>query len=1128
MNHPSLRITALAAVCATVALAVPAGASTSAPTSSSRETMLVLLRGSGAPSSVATARARAVGAQAGVASLVSRLGAVVLARTSVPDTLTVRLSASQAVALAADPLVARVVPNTTIPGPPRPAVVVARHRGPHRRRPRLTGSCGTLRHPQLNPEALRNINDVPGATLGYNGKGVTVAFLADGLQIANADFKRNGAFASAGSPKGSPVITQYRDFSGDGTAAPSPGGEAFLDASSIAAQGNAVYDLSRFVAPSHPLPSGCDIRIVGAAPGATVQALKIFSSGNATTISGFVQAINYAVSHGVSVINESFGSNGFPDTSEDVVRLADEAAVAAGVTVVVSSGDAGINSSIGSPSTDPSVLSVGASTTFRAYQQDAFGGINLPGERGRFIDNNISSLSSGGFAQDAKTVDLVAPGDLNWTLCAPEYSDCAGQHIQLSGGTSESSPLTAGAAADVIQAYRATHGGTSPAPALVMQILTSSATDLASPATQQGAGLLNVGAAVRLALSAPGTTRSARPGGLLASTSQLNLSGSPSAHVTRSVTLTNTSSSVLHVTATARGFVTAGVRGGAILLNPATSSHQPRFRVWSGAQEVYRTVSLSVAHHVARIQLQAAYGYDQQSSLLHVALFSPSGALAGYSNPQGIGDYADVEVARPASGRWTAAFFTVWDGDSSGGSGTSGRIPFTFTQLRLAAVGTATPSVLSLAPGASSSVHYNDVLPAAPGDTSASIVLRTASARAGSHVASIPVTLRTFVAVGANGAHFRGTLTGGNGRAGAPAQTNTYAFTVPAAKRDLDVAIALAANPPRDLLPADQVIAMLVDPSGNVVAYDTNFTATASGEVETRFVDLYRANPIPGIWELVVDWVQPGTGVRTAIPFAGSVEFNQVSVTGALPDAVATTVPTAGASYTLTVHNTGVAPMIVSPDARTASSTAFTLSDLGGVSATQPLPGASNTYYVPTETTSLRIAETATVPATFDASFAPGDPDLSPLVASPNVTESWSTSAASLTYAPPGGVSPGVWNVVQDEIGPYARTGSPSANETTSATATALGFDPAVSSSVPDTVEALTTGTSINPKFIAPGATGSMIVTITPTATVGTVVTGTLFIDGLTPGSNLTSTIGLTAMFTSDLAAIPYTYTVAP
>ena len=281
------------------------------------------------------------------------------------------------------------------------------------------------------------------------------------------------------------------------------------------------YDISTFVNAAHPLPAGCDIKIVGAAPGASILALKVFAEDNDTTTSNFLQAIDYAVAHGAKVINESFGSDDFPDTTLDVVRQADDAAVAAGVTVVVSTGDAGITSTNGSPATDPNVISVGASTTFRGYAQEAFGGINDPKANGKYVDDNISSLSSGGFNQNGRTLDLVAPGDLNWALCGTDVSifdECTDDNgnpspIQMFGGTSESSPLTAGAAADVIQAYASAHGGAYPSPALVKQILTSTATDIHAPATEQGAGLLNVLGAVNLArsIAAPTVTPARAP-----------------------------------------------------------------------------------------------------------------------------------------------------------------------------------------------------------------------------------------------------------------------------------------------------------------------------------------------------------------------------------------------------------------------------------------------------------------------------------------------------------------------------------------------------------------------------------------------------------------------------------------
>ena len=84
-----------------------------------------------------------------------------------------------------------------------------------------------------------------------------------------------------------------------------------------------------------------------------------------------------------------------------------------------------------------------------------------------------------------------------------ECTDNAGNPspIQDFGGTSQSSPLTAGEAALVIQAYRNTHHGANPSPAVVKQIITGTAQDLDHPAFEQGSGLINSLAAVQAAES---------------------------------------------------------------------------------------------------------------------------------------------------------------------------------------------------------------------------------------------------------------------------------------------------------------------------------------------------------------------------------------------------------------------------------------------------------------------------------------------------------------------------------------------------------------------------------------------------------------------------------------------------
>ncbi len=142
--------------------------------------------------------------------------------------------------------------------------------------------------------------------------------MADGVDINNPDFIR---------PDGSHVFFDYQDFSGDGVHDDSGGGEAFGDASSLAAQGNQVYDLSKSL-PNAGLAPGCTFRILGMAPGASLAAIKVFGQFGATE-SGFVRGIDYAVNvDKVDVLSQSFGGIGFPDGAVDPVAMADEAAIA--------------------------------------------------------------------------------------------------------------------------------------------------------------------------------------------------------------------------------------------------------------------------------------------------------------------------------------------------------------------------------------------------------------------------------------------------------------------------------------------------------------------------------------------------------------------------------------------------------------------------------------------------------------------------------------------------------------------------------------------------------------------------------------------------------------------------------
>ncbi|MGH7869143.1 MAG: S8 family serine peptidase, partial [Candidatus Dormibacteraceae bacterium] len=332
-----------------------------------------------------------------------------------------------------------------------------------------------------------------------DGSGVKVGVIADGLDINNSDLQRNGKS----------IVYDYKDFSGYGNDTATNGEEAFLDAGAIAAQGNTTYDLSKFVNRAHPLSAPCNIRIKGVAPGVSLAMFNVIGSSPSFFNSQIVQAIDRAVLvDKVDVLNESFGSNSVPDTTDDVVAIADQNAVAAGVTVVASSGDDGPTNTIVSPASNPGIIAVGGSTTFRVYRQTTRYGTQL--KPGGWLNNNITALSSAGTTQfGPRTVDVVAPGDRGWTPCslAKQFTGCPSidngtpQPIWAAGGTSASAPLTSGTAALVIQAYARTHGGVHPSPALVKQIIVSSATDLNAPADHQGAGLVNTLKAVQLAES---------------------------------------------------------------------------------------------------------------------------------------------------------------------------------------------------------------------------------------------------------------------------------------------------------------------------------------------------------------------------------------------------------------------------------------------------------------------------------------------------------------------------------------------------------------------------------------------------------------------------------------------------
>jgi hypothetical protein len=176
-------------------------------------------------------------------------------------------------------------------------------------------------------------------------------------------------------------------------------------------------------------------------------------------------------------------------------------------------------------------------------------------------------------------------------------------------------------------------------------------------------------------------------------------------------------------------------------------------------------------------------------------------------------------------------------------------------------------------------------------------------------------------------------------------------------------------------------------------------------------------------------------------------------------------------------------------------------------------------YLVPTHTTSLTATATAPAPIYFDFWSVWGDPDVA--------STTGDTATGTFSSNP---VTAGEWAITPFQKGPDGASGVPPVTATTALGATTAAFDPAVKSTTGDFwLQAVNAGAPVNPILVGPGQTGTIPVTITPSGSPGTVVSGTLYVDDLTSASGLAtwnelSTVNVSQA--SDLAALPYQYTI--
>jgi serine protease AprX len=256
----------------------------------------------------------------------------------------------------------------------------------------------------------------------------------------------------------------------------------------------------------------------GVAPGARIIALRVLDNNGGGYTSHVIKAIEFAIANktslGIHVVNLSLGHVIYEPAASDPLVLAVESAVRAGIVVVVSAGNNGVNpvtglvgfGGISSPGNAPSAITVGT--------------VNL-NNTATHADDTIAPYSSRGpswFDGFAKP-DVVAPGH---RLVAPvAQSSKLYQTLPLSrvpesltallglpssslsplrlSGTSMSTGVVSGVVASMLDVQQATFGR-KPTPNAVKAMLQYSALPLdGQPRLAQGAGEVNLLGALRLA-----------------------------------------------------------------------------------------------------------------------------------------------------------------------------------------------------------------------------------------------------------------------------------------------------------------------------------------------------------------------------------------------------------------------------------------------------------------------------------------------------------------------------------------------------------------------------------------------------------------------------------------------------
>jgi serine protease AprX len=231
-----------------------------------------------------------------------------------------------------------------------------------------------------------------------------------------------------------------------------------------------------------------DAQNKGIANGSRIVNVKVGASNGAVDVSQVIAAIDWVVQNrragglNIRVINLSYGTDGVQASQVDPLAHAIESAWRNGIVVVVAAGNTGTTSKVlTNPATDPYVITVGAATL----------------RSGLLTSDRVADYSSVG--SSARRVDVVAPGTSIISLRDPgsnvddAHPDARVDDRYFRGtGTSQAAAVASGAIASLLEARPTL------TPEQVKGVLRSSARPLSSsPASSQGAGMIDLGAAIK-------------------------------------------------------------------------------------------------------------------------------------------------------------------------------------------------------------------------------------------------------------------------------------------------------------------------------------------------------------------------------------------------------------------------------------------------------------------------------------------------------------------------------------------------------------------------------------------------------------------------------------------------------